>query len=46
MVTKEKPYLYLANKDDFFAFDNKKDNDDIKVLNYKSAPFIKMPVAK
>ena len=58
MITKEKPILELANKDDFFAFDNTFNtskeylkenitgNKDIKVLRYKSAPFIKMPIAQ
>lgn len=58
MITKEKPILGLADKDDFFAFDNTFNtsrehlkenitgNKDIKVLKYKSAPFIKMPIAQ
>lgn len=58
MITKEKPILELADKDDFFAFDNTFNtsreylkenitgNKDIKVLRYKSAPFIKMPIAQ
>ncbi len=58
MITKEKPVLELADKDDFFSFDNSVNNDkeyleknitgneDIKVLRYKSAPFIKMPIAQ
>ena len=58
MITKEKPILELADKDDFFAFDNTFNtsreylkenitgNKDIKVLKYKSAPFIKMPIAQ
>ena len=58
MIAKEKPILELADKDDFFSFDNSVNNDkeyleknitgneDIKVLRYKSAPFIKMPIAQ
>lgn len=58
MITKDKPILELADKDDFFAFDNTFNtsreylkenvtgNKDIKVLRYKSAPFIKMPIAQ
>ena len=58
MITKEKPTLELADKKDFYEFSNEvnnsKDylkenvtgNEDIKVLNYSSAPFIKMPVAQ
>ena len=58
MLTKEKAILELADKDDFFKFDNHINNDkeylkvnatgneDIKVLKYKSAPFIKMPIAQ
>ena len=58
MITKEKPILELADKDNFFSFDNNVNNDkeyleknitgneDIKVLRYKSAPFIKMPIAQ
>ncbi len=58
MLIKEKPTLELSDKDDFFAFDNTfctskeylkenvTGNKDIKVLRYKSAPFIKMPIAQ
>lgn len=58
MITKEKPTLELADKKDFYEFSNEvnnsKDylkenvtgNEDIKVLNYSSAPFITMPVAQ
>lgn len=58
MVTKKKPTLELADKKDFYEFSNEVNNDkdylkenvtgneDIKVLNYSSAPFIKMPVAQ
>lgn len=58
MMTKEKPVLCLADKDDFFKFSNEVINDkeylkenitgneDIKILKYKSAPFIKMPIAQ
>ena len=58
MITKKKPTLQLADKKDFYEFSNQVNNDkdylkenvtgneDIKVLNYSSAPFIKMPVAQ
>lgn len=58
MLTKEKPTLELADKDDFFGFSSEINNDreylkenltgneDIKVLKYKSAPFIKFPIAQ
>lgn len=58
MITKEKPILVLADKDDFFKFDNHFNsdkeylkqnvtgNEDIKVERYISAPFIKMPIAQ
>lgn len=58
MITKKKPTLELADKKDFYEFSNQVNNDkdylkenvtgneDIKVLNYSSAPFIKMPVAQ
>lgn len=58
MITKKKPKLELADKKDFYEFSNQVNNDkdylkenvtgneDIKVLNYSSAPFIKMPVAQ
>ena len=58
MVTKKKPTLELADKKNFYEFSNPVNNDkeylkenvtgneDIKVLNYSSAPFIKMPVAQ
>lgn len=58
MITKQKPILELADKDDFFKFNNVPNldkeylkenitgNEEIKVLKYKSAPFIKMPIAQ
>ncbi len=58
IITKKKPPLEIADKKDFYEFSNEvnnsKDylkenvtgNEDIKVLNYSSAPFIKMPVAQ
>lgn len=58
MITKKKPTLELADKKDFYEFSNQVNNDkdylkenvtgneDIKVLNYSSVPFIKMPVAQ
>ena len=58
MITKKIPTLELADKKDFYEFSNQVNNDkdylkenvtgneDIKVLNYSSAPFIKMPVAQ
>lgn len=58
MITKKKPTLELADKKDFYEFSNEVNNDkeylkenvtgneDIKLLNYYSAPFIKMPVAQ
>lgn len=46
MLTRKTPTLYVADKDDFYQFDNSEENKDIKVLNYTSLPFIKMPVAK
>lgn len=58
MITKKKPTLELADKKNFYEFSNQVNNDkeylkenvtgneDIKVLNYSSASFIKMPVAQ
>jgi len=58
MLTKEKSVLELKDYDDIFMFDNDVYNDkeylkenvtgnkDIKVLKYKSLPFIKMPIAQ
>jgi len=58
MITKEKAVLQLADKDDFFKFSNEFNtdkeylkqsitgNEDIKVLKYSHAPFIKMPIAQ
>ena len=46
LITRENPYLYVNPNKDFYELDNKKDNDDIKVLNYTSLPSIKMPVAQ
>lgn len=57
MITKDKPELVLADKK-FFDFsteytqdkeelkENPIGNSDIKLLKYKSAPFIKMPIAQ
>jgi len=46
MLTRQNPVLWLADKDDFYSFDNSEDNKDIKILNYTHLPFIKMPVAQ
>ena len=58
MITKKKPTLELADKKNFYEFSNQVNNDkeylkenvtgneDIKVLNYSSAPFIKIPVVQ
>lgn len=58
MITKGKPVLELADKKDFFSFSNEVNNDkeylkenptgnkDIKLKNYTSASFIKMPIAQ
>ena len=46
MLTRQNPVLWLADKDDFYQFDNSENNKDIKVLNYTHLPFIKMPVAQ
>lgn len=58
MVTKTQPVLELADKDDFFAYNNVPNtskeylaenitgNEEIKVLRYKSAPYIPMPIAQ
>ena len=46
LITRENPVLYIAPNKDFYSLDNKKDNDDIKILKYTSLPFIKMPVAQ
>ena len=46
LITRDNPTLYIAPNKDFYEFDNKKDNEDIKVLNYTSLPSIKMPVAQ
>lgn len=46
LITRENPELYVAPNKDFYELDNKKDNDDIKILKYTSLPTIKMPVAQ
>ena len=58
MYNKEKPVLEIADKNNFFEFNNNVNNDkeylkenptgnkDIKLLNYSSLPFIKMPIAQ
>jgi len=58
MITKEKAILELADKADFFKFSNEFNtdkeylkqnvtgNEDIKILKYSHAPFIKMPIAQ
>ena len=46
LITRENPVLYIAPNKDFYSLDNKKDNDDIKILKYTSLPFIKMLVAQ
>ena len=46
MITKDKPSLYVANKDNFYDFDNNQKNKDVYVKNYKSGPAIRFPVSK
>lgn len=46
MITKDKPSLYVANKDNFYDFDNNQKNKDVYVKNYKSGPVIRFPVSK
>ena len=46
LITRKNPTLYIATNKDFYELDNKKENEDIKVLNYTSLPSIKMPVAQ
>ena len=46
MITKDKPSLYVANKDNFYDFDNKQKNEDVYVKSYKSGPAIRFPVSK
>lgn len=46
LITRENPILYIAPDKDFYELDNKKDNEDIKILKYTSLPAIKMPVAQ
>ena len=46
LITRENPLLYISDKKDFYAFDNKENNEDIKLLKYTSLPFIKMKVAQ
>jgi len=46
LITRENPEIYIAPNKDFYSLDNKKENEDIKILKYTSLPFIKMPVAQ
>jgi len=46
LITRENPEIYIAPNKDFYELDNKKENEDIKILKYTSLPFIKMPVAQ
>ena len=46
LITRENPEIYIAPNNDFYELDNKKDNEDIKILKYTSLPTIKMPVAQ
>ncbi|MBQ3021128.1 MAG: thymidylate synthase [Bacilli bacterium] len=46
LIIREAPILYIAPNKEFYELDNKKDNDDIKILKYTSLPYIKMPVAQ
>ncbi len=46
LITRKNPSLYISDKKDFYAFDNKENNEDIKLLKYTSLPFIKMKVAQ
>ena len=46
LITRENPEIYIAPNKSFYELDNKKENEDIKILKYTSLPFIKMPVAQ
>ena len=46
LIKREEPILFIKDKDNFYEYDNKKDNEDIKVLKYSSLPSIKMKVAQ
>ena len=46
LITRENPILYIAPNKEFYELDNKKENDDIKILKYTSLPTKKMPVAQ
>ena len=46
LITRENPEIYITSNKDFYELDNKKENEDIKILKYSSLPFIKMPVAQ
>ncbi len=46
LITRENPDLEIADKDNFYDFDNSEHNKDIKVKNYTSLPAIKMPIAQ
>lgn len=46
LITRKDPILELADKDNFYDFDNSEHNKDIKVKHYTSLPAIKMPIAQ
>lgn len=46
LITRENPSLEIADKNDFYDFDNSEYNKDIKVKGYTSLPIIKMPIAQ
>ncbi len=46
LLQRKDPKLVIADKDDFFLFDNSEHNKDIKLENYSSLPFIRMKVTK
>ncbi|MDD3341418.1 MAG: thymidylate synthase [Bacilli bacterium] len=45
LLTRVVPTLEVANKTNFYDFDNSEHNKDIKVKGYSSLPAIKMPIA-
>jgi thymidylate synthase len=46
LITREDPVLEIADKDNFYDFDNSEHNNDIKIKGYSSLPAIKMPIAQ
>jgi len=46
LLTRQNPYIEIADNKGFYDLDNSEKNKDIKIKNYTSLPYIKIPIAQ